>query len=135
LASKTGTPSIIPASIERTQPSIQFTSLQFENRVSVTQKVKRNILCGGYGWSQTFTKECFEVKFGHGYALRLCKCIYHIKPNLGKTMQENKAKPMNFKLKMRNRNYIMSGGLVLLAGVAQTNKEPWLYHRARRRWR
>jgi hypothetical protein len=79
------------------------------------------------------------VKFGHGYALRLCKCIYHIKPNLhGETMQanfENKADPLNLKLKMRNRNYIVSGGLVLLAGVAQTNKEPWLYHRARRRWR
>jgi hypothetical protein len=68
-----------------------------------------------------------------GYALRLCKRIYYIKPNLQvKPVQEiskNKIGLLNFKFNMR-RTHIVSGRLVLLTGVTKTNKKPWLYSRA-----
>jgi hypothetical protein len=65
---------------------------------------------------------------GQGYTLRLCKRIYHIKPNLqAKPVQEiskDKVELLNFKDKTR-RTHIVSGRLVRLTRVTETNKEPW----------
>jgi hypothetical protein len=70
--------------------------LYYETRACVA-KYESNILMGVHKRSQTFTKLCFEVMCRQWYTLRLCECVYHIKPHLRSRKSENELwDPKNF---------------------------------------